>query len=181
MKRPARCAAVALAMTVGTFGVFTSGAFGAAAHIPIDPSSPLFIPIGTPPPPGKGISFSANCGTAVETAMAAMQFVDGNAHVYGPTAHPLTNGANVEGSAYWLGFDQNNNMVYAYWGQGHAWFGQNTNPTGNSQQVQAQTIMFHGTNVNDPTQTLDVQASFGGTQSASGHQSGWGHLKVTCS
>jgi len=166
-------------VTAAVGGVAGTGAFAVSAPVPIDPSSPLYIPIGAPPPPGPGVSFGSNCPAVAQTAFAVLEFVDGNGHVYGPSTNPPTNGANVEGSAYWLGFE-GNELVYAYFGHAHAWFGQNVNPTGNAQQVFAQTVMFHGTSVDDSTQSLDVQASFGGTQSASGNQNGWGHLKVTC-
>jgi hypothetical protein len=165
-----------------------TAAFAVATQIPIDPSNPLFVPLGPPPPAGTpGVTFGANCPPALQTAAAAFEFVDGNGHLYGPTTHPLTNGANVEGNAYWLGFDGDGNLVYSYYGQGHAWFGQNNVPNpqggpppGPNAQVSAQTFMFHGVGVGDSTGSIDVQGSFGGTQSASGHQSGWGHLKVTC-
>jgi len=168
--------------------VSATEAFAVATQVPIDQSNPLFIPIGPPPPAGTpGVTFSANCPAVLQTASAAIEFVDGNGHLYGPTTHPLTNGANVEGNAFWLGFDGNGNLVYSYSGHGHAWFGQNNFPNpnggpapGNNAQVAAQTFMFHGTGVGNSTGSIDVQASFGQTQSASGHQSGWGHLKVTC-
>lgn len=183
-----RMAGAAAFVCLGVLGTPATAAFAVAVQVPIDQANPLFIPVGAPPPVGvPGISFAADCPAVLQTALAAIEFVDGNGHVYGPTTHPLTNGANAEGNAYWLGFDGSGNLVYSYYGQGHAWFGQNNvpNPTGgpapgHNAQVQAQTIMFHGTGVGDSTGSLDVQASFGGTQSASGHQSGWGHLKVTC-
>lgn len=172
---------------IGFLATSPTAGLAVAYPVPIDQSNPLFIPIGVPPPSGsQGVTFAADCPAALQTALAAIEFVDGNGHVYGPATHPLTNGANVEGNAYWLGFDGNGDLVYSYSGQGHAWFGQNNLPTpgepapGHNAEVQAQTIMFHGTGVDGTAGSLDVQASFGGTQSASGHQSGWGHLKVTC-
>lgn len=182
----ARLAGSAL-VCIGFLATSSSAALAVAYPVPIDGSSPLYIPIGVPPPSGsQGVTFGANCPAVLQSASAAIEFVDGNGHVYGPTTHPLTNGANAEGNAYWLGFDDNGSLVYSYYGQGHAWFGQNNLPTiggpapGRNAEVDAQTIMFHGTGVDGSTGSLDVQASFGGTQSASGHQSGWGHLKVTC-
>lgn len=171
----------------------SAGASAVSTPIPIDPANPLFIPLGAPPPAGsQGVTF-VNCSQTVQDSYAAIEFVDGNGHEYGPTTHPLTNGGNVEGNAYWIGFDSDPtagpaNVTYTYYGQGHAWFGQNNFPNpnggpapGGNAQVQAQTFMFHGTGVGDSSGSIDVQGSFGQTQSASGHQSGWGHLKVTCS
>jgi hypothetical protein len=183
-----RSAGISAVACISLLVVSAGPAMATASQIPISQTSPLFIPIGSPPPVGQGISFGANCPADLQTASAAIEFVDGNGHVYGPTTHPLTNGANVEGNAYWLGFDSNNNLVYSYYGQGHAWFGQNNMPNmdgsggtpGPNAQVFAETFMFHGTGVGASTGSLDVQASFGATQSASGNQSDWGHLKVTC-
>ncbi len=173
----------------------TATASAVATQIPIDPSNPLFIPLGAAPPAGtKGVTFD-NCSSAVQTSYAAIEFVDGNGHLYGPSTHPLTNGANVEGNAYWIGFDgdptvpgSNPAVTYTFYGHGHVWFGQNNFPTpsgspapGNNAQVQAQTFMFHGTGVGDTSGSIDLQGSFGQTQSASGNVSGWSHLKVTCS
>lgn len=171
-------------------GLAATTSSATAVKIPIDQTNPFFVPIGSPPPAGKGFSY-VNCTSVVLSAMAALEFVDGNGHLYGPTTHPLTNGGNIEGNAYLLGFDQNTGaLLYSYYGQGHFWVGQNNSPLppgtpnaptpGPNAQVQAQTVMFHGTGVGDTTGSIDVQGSFGQTQSASGHQSGWAHLKITC-
>lgn len=186
-----RLAGVSALLSAATLATSVTAASATATQVPIDSSNPLFIPIGVPPVGVPGVTF-VNCSTTIEGAYAALEFVDGNGHLYGPTNHPLTNGANVEGDAYWLGFagdptvqGSNPPLVYSYFGQAHAWFGQNNYPSppggpapGHNAEVTAQTIMFHGTGAGG---SLDVQASFGQTQSASGHQSGWGHLKVTCS
>jgi hypothetical protein len=179
-------------LCAATFSM-SATASATSTPVPIDPTNPLFIPLGPPPPVGsKGTTF-VNCSPAVETSFAAIEFVDGNGHMYGPTTHPLTNGGNAEGNAYWLGFDADPtkgpaNVTYTYYGEGHAWFGQNNYPLptggptpGSNAEVQAQTFMFHGTGVEGTSGSIDVQGSFGSTQSASGHPSGWGHLKVTCS
>jgi hypothetical protein len=182
------------ALLCGATLTMSGTASAVATQIPIDPSNPLFIPIGAPPPAGTpGVTF-VNCPATVQSAYAAIEFVDGNGHEYGPTTHPLTSGGNVEGNAYWIGFagdptqpGPTPQVVYTFSGQGHAWFGQNNVPTpggpapGGNAQVQAETFMFHGIGVGDSSGSLDVQASFGMTQSASGNQSGWGHLKATCS
>jgi hypothetical protein len=192
-KKTIRLVGATALLCVAAFAT-SANAFAVATTVPISPTNPLFIPIGTPPPPGsQGVTW-VNCPASVQTPFAAIEFVDGNGHVYGPSTHPLTNGANVEGNAYWLGFDgdptvagSNPNLVYSFYGHGHVWFGQNNYPTaggpapGSNAQVTAQTIMFHGSGVGGSIGTIDVQASFGATQSASGNQSGWGHLKVTCS
>jgi hypothetical protein len=179
-----RLAGTGALLCIGLLVTSATAVFATAVQIPIDQTSPLFIPVGAPPTGVPGVSVAADCPAVIQTAAAAIEFVDGNGHVYGPTTHPLTNGANVEGNAYWLGFDDNGALVYSYFGQGHAWFGQNNVPNpsggpapGSNAEVQAQTISFHGTGA---LGSLDVQASFGQTQSASGHLSGWGHLKVTC-
>ncbi|HLX87045.1 MAG TPA: hypothetical protein VKR22_01085 [Acidimicrobiales bacterium] len=186
-----RLVGLPLLACVGVLGASASSAFGIAMHVPIDPTSPLFIPLGPIPPGVPGVTVDPNCPPAISTAFAAFEFVDGNGHVYGPLAHPLTNGANVEGNAFFLGLTDPTDptsVAYAYAGQGHAWFGSNNFPNpmtpditpGPNAQVSAQTFSFHGVGVNGTPGSLDVQGSFGQTQSASGHQSGWGHLKVTC-
>jgi hypothetical protein len=165
-----------------------------ATPVPIDPANPLFIPFGFLPPEGTpGVTY-VNCPAVIENSFNAIEFVDGNGHLYGPTAHPLTNGGNVEGNALWIGFAGDPTqggplppVTYTYSGHGHAWFGQNNFPTnggpppGPNAQVTANTLMFHGPGVGDTSGSIDVQGSFGATTSASGNQNGWGHLKVTCS
>lgn len=103
-----------------------------------------------------------------------MVFQDGNAVTYRDG-----NGDNAEGDALLVDNTTGNAL---YEGKAHAWFGQNTNPNsdkGNQQTWTAQTISYHGSAPDGSSVT--ISASFGGGTSASGNESGWLHLKVTCS
>jgi hypothetical protein len=100
--------------------------------------------------------------------------------MYGPAAHfPGTQGANAEGDAILV--DGTTNTAYS--GHAHLWFGQNTNPnfspTGNQQQVFAETIMFKG--FTPDGHSISINANPGGTTSASGNMNGWGQLNLDCS
>ena len=185
-----RAVGVGALVCIGLITIPATASYAISTPIPIDPNNPFQLPIGVPPVGMQGISVDSSCGNGdAATAFAVITFLSGNAHMYGPASHPLTNGGNVEGTSTWQGFDPNSGALdYDYIGFGHVWGGSNNlsvgpapapQPGGNA-QVSAETLMFHGVGENGTTGTLDVQGSFGETISASGHVSGWGHLKVSC-
>jgi hypothetical protein len=64
----------------------------------------------------------------------------------------------------------------AYAGKSHVWYGLSYNANG--QFYFGETIMFSGAG---PAGSLSLTANPGFTTSASGHNSGWGQLTLTCS
>ena len=198
MKVLLKAVAVAGLASFAVVGAAASASFAVAVHPPVTASSPpcdtnsnpYCIPLGSEK---QVTSFSANCPSTIQNPDLTMWivFVDGNGHFYGPTNHPLTNGGNVEGDAYFFGSVPGPSatspptVVYQYFGQAHGWFGNNNFPSSNpgapapgpNAEVTAGTLTFHGTG---DLGTLDVQDEGGQTISASGHPSGWGHFKMTC-
>lgn len=132
------------------------------------------VPVGVP-----GVTEVGNCPAAFSTDDMQVVFDTGNAVLYRDG-----NGGNVEGQA--MLYDGTTDMSTGYTGHAHAWFGQNVNPNnsgvpgvGNQQQWFAETVSFDGS-AGDGT-SVKISVSFGGGLSASGNESDWTHVKVTCS
>jgi hypothetical protein len=173
---------------VGILGLTTSAAFGAkAVKVPIA-NVPIIVPSpdGSPlPSSGQGVQIAPDCLNLPEfgflfTDVIGLQFDAGHAHIYRVDSQGNPGGANVEGNATLV--DVTTGYQTQWSGMTHYWFGQNTNPnfslTGNMQQYFGETVSFSGS-ASDGS-TISITANPGGVTSASGHSSGWGHLKVTC-
>ncbi len=164
-----RVAAASVAAGCCALAVFAGGASAQGMTFPA-----AGLSIGFPGlPPG---ATTGNCPSSLLNASSvAFTFTSGNAVSYGPTPNPMTFGGTAQGQAQLVVVDPPSTVPIVI-DQGHmlAWFGVNTNPTGNAQNYDGTNLAFHGG-------SISVQASFGGTTSASGNESGWGHLKVTCS
>ena len=162
------CLALALAAASGA---------SAAPAIHLTPAG-LPIDLGPIPAGQQGVTVVGNCPASYYTDDIQVVFTDGNAVLY-----RSGNGANVEGQA--MLWDNTLGMSTGYTGHAHAWFGQNTNPNnsgtpgvGNQQQWFAETVSFNGSASDGSSVTISV--SFGGGLSASGNESDWTHVKVTC-
>lgn len=128
----------------------------------------------------KGFSMDTSCATIapfVASDNLAFGFTDGTTVSYGPGPNPGTTGSNVEGDAMLL--DATTAMPTGYEGHVHYWTDNHVNPTGNNAQSWSGTTL--DAHVSNGTDSIDVSGSFGGGFSASGNQSGWFHMKVTCS
>jgi hypothetical protein len=169
--------AVVCALACASLAVASSSASAAAAAhltptgLPVDLGP---IPVGQP-----GVTVVGNCPAAYYTDDMQIVFASGNAVLYRDG-----NGANVEGQA--MLYDATTDTSTGETGHAHFWFGQNINPNnsgipgvGNQQQWFAQTVSFNGSGPDGTSVT--ISASFGGGLSASGNESGWTHVKVTCS
>jgi hypothetical protein len=166
---------------VGVLGLSGSSALAAPAQTmhaaDLPPIYPSPSPNGALPSGGPGVKIVGTCPGWLFTDPVGFQFTSGNAVEYQipPGAPPgVSNGANVEGTATLM--DGLNPTAFS--GHTHLWFGQNSNPTGNLENYFGETISFSGT---DGTNSISITANPGFIQSASGHQSGWGQVKVTCS
>ena len=141
----------------------------------------------------KGITVSPGCPSWVSDDSLGVEFQSGNSVSYriDPTTG-MPNGGNAEGQATLVEITYDpttGNPVpglapITYTGHAHVWFGDNTNPNynpegGNQQTWSAETLSFNGAGSDDSS--LSISLSGGGGTSASGNQSGWLHLKVTCS
>ena len=188
LKTFTRLAAVPVLAGARLLGMAVPGAFAAATTLPATALGPIY-PSPAPnlnlPSGGSGVRIVGNCPSPLFSQGVGFVFNSGNAVEYGPTSHPATAGANVEGNATLVlttvvdGVPAYPPTFTEYSGHTHLWFGSNVNPTGNSQSVFAETIMFNGSTPDG--QTISITANPGGTESASGHQSGWGHLNLICS
>jgi hypothetical protein len=163
----------ACALACGAMGVAASAASAAAATT--GSAAGAAFDLGPIPAGQQGVTVVGNCPANLYTDDIGLMFTDGNFVVYRGG-----NGANAEGDAWLV---DNTTQTGLYEGQTHVWFGQNINPnyspTGNQQNWFAQTVTFHGS-ASDGS-SITISASFGGGTSASGHESGWTHVKVTCS
>jgi hypothetical protein len=154
-------------------GVAASAASAAAATT--GPADGLALDLGPLPAGQQGVTIVGDCPSYLYTDDIGLMFADGNFVSYRDG-----NGANAEGDAWLV---DNTTDTGLYEGQTHIWFGQNINPnyspTGNQQTWFAETLTFHGSASDGSSITLS--ASFGGGLSASGSESDWTHVKVTCS
>lgn len=170
---------------IGALGAFTVAA-SADAALTVPASTFPAIPLITdsngnpiPLPSSGGAEIVGNCPAFLFSDPVGFQFTSGNAVIYRIVSlNPLNiNGGNAEGNADLV--DLTTGLPSGYQGHTHFWFGQNINPTGNSQFYIGDTLTFQGTGPGNSS--ITITGSGGGTISASGHGSGWGHLKVTCS
>jgi hypothetical protein len=167
--------AVVCALACASLGIASASA-SAAGAVHLTPAG-LAIDLGPIPAGQEGVKVVGNCPAAYFTDDMQIVFASGNAVMYRDG-----NGANVEGQAEL--YDGTTGTGYT--GHTHLWFGQNVNPNnsgipgvGNQQQWFAQTLSFDGSGPDGTS--LTISASFGGGLSASGNESGWTHVKVTCS
>ncbi len=163
------CCGVLAAGAAGAFGQATTGS--AAGLIIPKPPNQFFLPPPNPPMPGYTVV--GDCPTFLFNDGVNFEFTDGSFVVYGPPSG-FSGGHNVQGDAMLL----DNGVASGYAGHTHIWDNSNSNPTGNPQTYDGTTISTH---LSDGTNSIQINGAFGGTTSASGHQSGWFHLKVTCS
>jgi len=183
-----RLAVAGVLVSIGVLVLTTSAALGAPAvkvpiaNVPIIIPSPDNSPL---PSSGKGVDVAPACLNIPEfgflfTDVIGLQFDAGHAHIYRVDSSGNPGGANVEGIATLV--DVTAAFQTQWSGMSHFWFGQNINPnfslTGNQQQYFGESVSFSGS-ASDGS-TIQITANPGGNVSASGHQNGWGHLKVTC-
>jgi hypothetical protein len=163
----------ACALACGAMGVAASAASAAAATT--GSAAGVAIDLGPIPVGQQGVTVVGNCPANLYTDDIGLMFTDGNF-----VTSRGGNNANAEGDAVLM---DNTSDTGLYTGKAHAWFGQNTNPnyspTGNQQTWFAETVSYHGSAPDGSS--ITISASFGGGTSASGHESGWTHVKVTCS
>jgi hypothetical protein len=94
---------------------------------------------------------------------------------------PPFDGANAQGNAMLADLvtspgTPDPSYMGPYTGQAHFWYGLSYNANG--QFYLGETEMFKGTG---PSGSISLTTNPGFTVSASGHNSGWGQLTVTCS
>jgi len=187
----------ACALACGAMGVAASAA--SAGQAQTAPATGLVVPFGSSlttleaQTGGQGVTVSPGCPSWVSDDSLGIEFQSGNSVAYriDPTTG-IPNGGNAEGQATLVqivGYDQYGNPITAATpvtdtGHAHVWFGYNTNPNynpegGNRQTWSAETLSFNASGSDGSS--LNVSVSFGGGSSASGNQSGWLHVKVTCS
>ena len=166
----------ACALATGAVGIAATSA-SAAGAVHLSPAG-LAIDLGPIPVGQQGVTVVGNCPASYSTDDMQLVFTGGNAVMYRDG-----NGANAEGQA--MLYDNSTSMSTGETGHAHVWFGLNVNPNnsgipgvGNQQQWFAQTVSFNGS-ATDGT-SVTISASFGGGLSASGNESGWTHVKVTC-
>jgi len=172
-----RTALAGAVLSLGAVGISATGALGAATNIPAASLGPI-SPGGPLPPPGTpGVNVRGNCPSFMYTDAPTFVFSSGSAVLYGPSSNPNTYGGNVEGTATltWSP-DGGTTIDGSYVGHAHLWFGQNIN--NNGQSYFGNTTSYNGSG---PLGSFSVQVSGGDTTSASGHQSGWGHVNISCS
>lgn len=160
-----RVTGVCVVACCAALAAFASGAFGAATG-----GSAAGLKLPVPPIFGFG-SVVGNCPSSLldPSANIEFSFTSGSFVSYGPSPNPATGGHNVQGHAT-LSVDG----VPLDQGHTHFWDGTNVAPSGSGQNYDGTTVSFQGS-------SISFQGTFGGTTSASGHESGWFHLKVTCS
>lgn len=179
-----------LATWAGAASASPASNFPAQYVPPIFPAEGL-TPDGALPASGQGVTVVGigNCPTNLfgtpdgtnATDAVGFVFQSGKAVFYQMTTpgDPSTaNGANIQGIATLIVGDNPDPMVSLYSGQTHLWFGTNSNANG--QSYFGETISFHGVTPNG-SHSITITANPGFNVSASGHQSGWGVLKITCS
>lgn len=180
-------AAGACVLASAGLGVATSAAFGQAAQT--GSAAGLTIPFGqtidqivTGPEGGKGVSVGASCPSWASADELGLAFQSGTAVNY-KLGSPVGPNANAEGDAMLVDFSTGAPVPTGYEGHAHAWIGNNINPnyspTGNQQVWNNETVSFDGT-ATDGT-SISISVSAGGGTSATGNQSGWVHIKVSCS
>lgn len=171
------CALACASLGIGSAAASAAPAqTGPAAGLPIDLGP---IPIGQP-----GVTVVGNCPASFSSDDMQLVFTAGNAVEYRiDPSTGMPNGGNAEGQA--MLFDGTTDSATGYTGHAHAWFGVNVNPNnsgtpgvGNQQQWFAETFSFNGSAPDGSSVT--ISASFGGGLSASGNESDWTHVKVTC-
>jgi hypothetical protein len=164
-------------------GAAATGAFAAAATTLPASSLGTITPGGGPlPPPGSpGTKISATCPQWLFADQAGFTFSSGNAVLYQPDngipgslGLPPFDGGNVQGNATMSDFVDSTQPSYT--GQAHLWYGLTYNANG--QFYFGETLMFKGTGA---AGSISLNANPGFVTSASGHNSGWGHLTLTCS
>ena len=117
---------------------------------------------------------SGNCPSYIFSDAPVIQFVSGTAVVYGPVSNPLTNGATASGDAtVTFGTDG------TYEGHTLLWFGQNINNKG--QAYFGENINLSVSGIDGTVGSLNITATFGVTDSPSGHVAGWDHVNIICS
>jgi hypothetical protein len=175
----------ACALACGSLGIAASGASGAGAGT--GSVAGLMIPFGgsvqqiIEETGGRGVSVGAACPSWAQSDDLGLDFQSGNGVNYKPD-DPGPN-ANAEGDAILWDFsaDDGAGASTGYEGHAHVWIGTNVNPnaaTGNLQAWSNQTVSFDGSDSDGDS--ISVSVSAGGGTSATGQQSGWVHVKVTC-
>jgi len=163
-------------------GVFAGAAGASASGSTVNmPASGIFVPIGALELSGPGVKVASACtGTAFSFLgdPIGFSYSSGSAVFYqippGGTIFDA-NGGNIEGTATLV--DLATGEPTSYTGHTHLWFGQNSN--NNGQFYEGATLSFNGSDGNGSSVTISANPGF--IQSASGHQSGWGQEKITCS
>ena len=176
--------AAALACAV-VCGASAAGAFAAAGTtVPASSLGTIGLGAGPLPSGGSGVKISGTCPEWLFRDPAGFTFTSGHGVLYQPDSSgipgslglPPFDGANVEGNATLS--DVVDGMQVSYTGQAHLWYGLSYSPVGNQQFYFGQTVMFKGTG---PAGSLSLNANPGFVTSASGHQSSWGQLNLSCS
>ena len=160
--------AVGLAAATALVGATSASATASTTHSLAGVSWDL-----GPSPIGVG-----NCSFA--NADASLYFVNGNGSMhFTSNANGDWGGINLEGTAYFQE-DAGSGPVQLYLGHAHFWSGGGNNTQGQSEN--GFTLSFNGVGVSDPTATLQINISGGGTVSA--HGVNWNQRlsgSVTCS
>ena len=121
------------------------------------------------------ITVTGDCPSFLFSAGLGFYFTDGSAHINRGinTVNGLPNNINAQGDAYLI----EGGTQTTYWGQTHAWFGQNVNPNG--RQWQGSTTSFSGTAADGSTITFSTNPG-GSFNPTTGTGNGWGQETVTC-
>lgn len=180
-KKLIRSAAASL-LACGALGIAaTSASAGSGTNNGAWTGSAAGLSIGFPPlseVQDPGLNVGTGCPSWVLSDGLGFTFLSGNATMY-QLNDPHGGGGNAEGQAVLL----DNGETSQWTGHAHIWFTSKENPNyspgGNQQTWQGTTLSFNGASP-DGSSTININGSFGGGTSATGHPDGWFHLKVSC-